>query len=163
MREINSIVIRCSASKNGDGSVTLETVDGWHKAKGWRKVGYHYIIQVDGVVRVGRLLEEIGAHVQGNNAKSIGICMIGTDRFSPEQWDALRGLVQDLAGQFPAATIVGHRDYSPDLDGDGLIEAWEWFKLCPGFEVSAWRLSGMDPLWDPKHLFVKGAAGEPVV
>lgn len=153
MREIRAIVIHCSASKNGDDAVTLETIDAWHRAKGWQMVGYHYVIGVDGIARVGRPIGEAGAHVQGNNTKTIGICMIGTDRFTVEQWDALKVLVGSLQRDFPEAEICGHRDYSPDLDGDGLIEPWEWFKLCPGFDVKAWLLSGMDPLWDPKHLF----------
>lgn len=152
MRPITHIVIHCAASQNGDGRTTIETIDAAHRAKGWRKVGYHYVIHVDGLLYAGRELAEIGAHVAGSNARSIGICMVGTDRFSVEQWTTLRDLVRNLQAQFQAARVVGHRDFSPDLDGDGLIEPWEHFKLCPGFEVSEWRLAGMDPMWNPNHL-----------
>jgi hypothetical protein len=30
---------------------------------------------------------------------------------------------------------MGHRDLSPDLDGNGHIEPDEWMKQCPGFDV----------------------------
>ena len=152
MREIKHIVIHCSASRNGDASVNAQVIDRWHRERGWHGIGYHYVIQVDGTLAKGRPLERIGAHVAGQNATSIGICMVGTDRFSVEQWEMLRDLCHGLQAEFPRADILGHRDFSPDQDGDGVIEPWEWFKLCPGFDVAAWRLSGMDPYWDVKHL-----------
>jgi N-acetylmuramoyl-L-alanine amidase len=31
--------------------------------------------------------------------------------------------------------VCGHRDLSPDLNGDGEIEPEEWIKACPCFEV----------------------------
>lgn len=165
MREINAIVIHCSATPNGDAKFDRDWIDREHRKgnpktgkKPWSKIGYHYVVEVSGAVVVGRLVEEIGAHVAGNNAKSIGVCMVGTNQFTPEQWNALHGLVQDLQGKFPQAELYGHRDYSPDLDGDGLIEEWEWFKTCPGFDVKTWALSGMDSLWDPAHIYTKPAA-----
>src|SRR5688572_3246568 len=135
MRLILGIVIHCSASANGDGRVGRHTIDGWHRARGWRKIGYHYVIEVDGTVEIGRELEEIGAHVEGFNSRTIGICMVGTDKFTPHQWSSLATLVKDLNQRFPAATVMGHRDYSPDKDGDGVVEKWEWLKICPGFDV----------------------------
>jgi N-acetylmuramoyl-L-alanine amidase len=36
----------------------------------------------------------------------------------------------------PKENVKGHRDWSPDLDGDGVIEKHEWLKDCPCFEVS---------------------------
>lgn len=152
MRDIKHIVIHCSASKNGDARVTADEIDRWHKQKGWRGIGYHYVIHVDGTRARGRTEDQIGAHVAGENASSIGICMVGTDRFTFEQWIALSDLCRELATRYPRADIVGHRDFSPDQDGDGVIEPWEWFKVCPGFDVAAWRLCGMDPYWDVKHL-----------
>ena len=156
-REIRHVVIHCSASRNGDGSVDRDAIDRWHRERGWRMVGYHYVIEIDGRLSIGRLEETIGAHVAGQNSSSIGICMIGTDRFGVEQWRTLRTVCTLLASRYPKATFMGHRDFSPDLDGDGVIEPWEWFKICPGFDVAAWRLSGMDPRWDPKHLYVEVA------
>jgi len=152
MRPITAIVIHCSASRNGDARVTADEISRWHREKGWRAIGYHYVIHVDGALYAGRPLAEAGAHVAGNNAWSLGICLVGTDRFSTAQWETLRDLVRNLQGQFQAARVVGHRDYSPDLNGDGIIDPWEHFKQCPGFDVAEWRLSGMDPMWNPNHL-----------
>lgn len=145
MRTITGIVIHCSASANGDSRVTRDVIDGWHREKGWRKIGYHYVIEVDGFIKPGRDLEEIGAHVEGSNAHTVGICMVGTDRFAQAQWNSLAAIVRELREKYPEATVMGHRDYSPDKDGDGVIEPWEWLKTCPGFDVAAWIENGMAP------------------
>ena len=153
MRPIEHLVIHCAATPDGDARFRIDDIEKMHLARGWQGVGYHFVIHVDGALHVGRPLEQIGAHVAGSNAKSIGICMIGTARFRREQWVTLRELVEDLQRRFPSATVWGHRDFSPDKDGDGVIEPWEFFKLCPGFSVDAWRLAGMDPEWNLAHLF----------
>jgi len=81
--DIDSIVIHCSATPEGK-DVTLEDIDAMHKAKGWRMVGYNYVIELDGTVRVGRPLTMDGAHCNTSgtcgrayNSHSIGICYIG--------------------------------------------------------------------------------------
>lgn len=153
MRQIKNIVIHCSASPNGR-PVTIEDIDQWHRQRGFvrrhaggirpelKSVGYHHVIEVDGNIEPGRSHGEIGAHVQGSNANSIGICMIGTDKFTPEQWQALADLVQELRVTYPSAAVLGHRDFSPDKNGDGVIDEWEWTKICPGFDVRAWLDAG---------------------
>lgn len=152
VRAVDQIVIHCSATKNGDAGVTWRDLDRMHRERGWKRIGYHFVVEVDGQISEGRNVEEIGAHVEGSNARSIGICMVGTDRFAPAQWAALRELVTDLQKRYPGASVWGHRDYSPDKDGDGVIGPRDWFKKCPGFAVDAWRLSGMDPQWNLAHV-----------
>ncbi len=91
-----------------------------------------------------RSLELPGAHCRGHNKYSIGICYEGgldargnpKDTRTPEQRSALHLLVYQLLQQFRNARVCGHRDLSPDLDGDGTVEPWEWVKQCPCFEVS---------------------------
>lgn len=175
-RTINSIVIHCAATPNGKPFTILD-IDMMHKVRGFKRdsqavrslnpdlkhVGYHFIVELDGSVKSGRGLEEIGAHVQGSNAKSIGICMIGTDKFSQAQWMALRECLINMASKILGRTIMtadsmlqsfkdagisikGHRDYSPDLNGNGIVDRNEWTKICPGFDVSAWIIGGMMPL-----------------
>jgi N-acetyl-anhydromuramyl-L-alanine amidase AmpD len=148
-----------------------------HKARGFKRdsqasrnlnpnlkhVGYHRVIEVDGKVSIGRGFEEIGAHVQGSNAQSIGICMIGLDKYTQAQWDSLRQCVLDTVACISSRTITtaesaattmkdikvsikGHRDYSPDLNGDGQITRNEWIKDCPNFDVTAWFKTGMKPV-----------------
>ncbi len=145
MREIKAIVVHCSATPNGQAFFASD-IDQWHKQRGWKKIGYHFVIDLDGTIEIGRPVEEIGAHVEGANAKTIGICMIGTDRFTQEQWQSLATLHDDLSTRFPMAQWYGHRDFSPDKNGDGIIEPWEWLKTCPGFDVRDWEARGMAPL-----------------
>ena len=76
MRQINDIIVHCSATKEGR-DYTVADIDRWHKARGWRCIGYHYVIYRDGSVHAGRPVEQIGAHVTNHNANSIGICYIG--------------------------------------------------------------------------------------
>jgi len=170
-RAISHLVIHCSASPNGQ-AITPRDIDRWHHERGFRRamafrdllnlnleaIGYHFVVMVNSLVATGRHLEEIGAHVQGSNAHSIGICMVGTDHFTPPQWAALAGLVTALRKDYPAAQVLGHRDFSPDIDGDGVVEPWEWMKTCPGFEVADWLAGGMVALAD--HLLVPAAANE---
>ena len=145
MRDIRAIVIHCSASPDGK-PFTRDDIDRWHRERGWRMIGYHRVIEIDGTVKVGRKLKEVGAHVAGQNSHTVGVCMIGTRRFSLAQWGALANLVAELRLLYPQSIVCGHRDYSPDQNGDGVIEPWEFMKECPGFDVSTWMLGGMQPL-----------------
>ena len=91
-----------------------------------------------------RPLERIGAHAKGFNAHSIGICYEGgldcrgrpADTRTPAQRATLRQLVGQLQEKFPGCRVCGHRDLSPDLNGNGEIEPEEWIKQCPCFEVA---------------------------
>lgn len=163
-RKVNLVVIHCSASPNGV-DVPAAELDRWHQRRGferlegWRKslnyplkaLGYHYVVSVVGAVQSGRHHGEIGAHAQGHNQRSIGVCVVGLDKFTELQWLALRDLVQQLEAQYPGAKVCGHRDLSPDKDGDGVVEKGEWLKECPGFDVAAWLARGMKP--DEAHVF----------
>lgn len=158
MRNVTHIIIHCAATPNGK-AVTPEQIDSWHKARGFKRreaamqelnphlesIGYHYVVGVDGEVHTGRGLEEIGAHVAGSNARSVGVCMIGTDKYTQAQWDALSSVVESMRAIWPDAKVCGHRDFSPDKDGDGVVEPWEWTKTCPGFDVYQWMHSGQVP------------------
>ena len=145
MRRIEGIVIHCSATQDGK-EVSREQIEREHKARGFRTIGYHYLIEPSGLIFVGRTEGEIGSHVSGHNAFTIGVCMIGTKRFTPKAWDALKKLCNELLAKYKDAYVKGHRDFSPDLDGDGQIEPKEWIKLCPNFDVASWKENGMTPL-----------------
>ena len=154
MRHIDLIVIHCTASRNGRARALVD-IRADHLARGFNEIGYHYVIQPDGHVDVGRDEEKPGAHAKGYNARSIGVCLVGglggPDKLNPGQfteaaWESLRITVQDLLDRYPEARVVGHRDLSPDLDGDGEVEPHEWIKLCPAFEVKDRIRAGMVPL-----------------
>ncbi|MBE6282160.1 MAG: N-acetylmuramoyl-L-alanine amidase [Bacteroides sp.] len=142
MRRIDHIVVHCSATREGQ-HLPPEILDWMHRARGFSGTGYHYYIRRSGAVHNARPIAQIGAHTRGYNHHSIGICYEGgldargnpTDTRTPEQRAVLRLLVEQLKRKFPAARVCGHRDLSPDTDGDGVVEPHEWLKQCPCFEV----------------------------
>ncbi|MDE6348639.1 MAG: N-acetylmuramoyl-L-alanine amidase [Bacteroides sp.] len=145
MRKINYLVIHCSATREGC-TLTPEALEAEHRRRGFRTTGYHYYIRRDGTTVRTRPLELVGAHVQGYNKHSIGICYEGgldargcpKDTRSPEQRAALRLLVAHLLRRFKGnVRVCGHRDLSPDLNGNGTVEPNEWLKACPCFDVGS--------------------------
>ena len=146
MREIKAVVVHCSASPNGRWN-TAPDIDRWHDERGferqpyWRErfnpdykaIGYHFVIYTNGAIATGRHLDEIGAHAGGYNKHTVGVCLIGTDRFAIEQWQALDELIQKLRERYPAAKVLGHRDI-PDVH-----------KECPGFGVAEWLAADCKP------------------
>jgi N-acetylmuramoyl-L-alanine amidase len=158
LSKITEIIIHCSATPNGK-NFTAHDIDCWHAERGFNRnltacklspykhIGYHFVIDLNGSIEPGRGLDEIGAHCFGHNAVSIGICLIGTDRFTYDQWHALARLAEDLKrmNQFSLNQILGHRDTSPDKNRDGKIDQNDWLKTCPGFDVKDWLSSGMKP------------------
>jgi len=145
----DTIVIHCSASSFGK-DLGAADIDEMHKAKGWRKIGYAQVIKRDGTIEFGRHYDNQGAHVAGHNGHTVGICVIGGliasgepgdeffDTFTVHQEDSLFKTIAFLKLAYPNAKILGHRDLSPDLDGDGIIEEHEWLKECPTFDVEDW-------------------------
>ena len=118
MRKITEIIIHCSATIEGK-YYTVADIDRWHRARGFRKIGYHYVIYRDGSIHAGRPISETGAHCAGHNAHSIGICYIGglakdgrtpKDTRTPKQREAMRSLIKQLEQKFPEASIHGHRE-----------------------------------------------------
>lgn len=145
-RTITDIVLHCTATPEGK-EVTVAAIRAGHLARGFKDIGYHYVIGLDGTIHKGRDESLIGAHVSGHNAHSIGISYVGgvekdgktpKDTRTAAQKTAMARLVKELLAKYPGAKVKGHRDYSPDLNGDGTVEPWEWIKACPCFEVKTW-------------------------
>lgn len=142
MRKINAIVIHCSATIEGQ-DIDAATIDKWHKQRGWRGIGYHYVVKLDGTIEKGRKEEEIGAHVKYHNRNTIGICYVGgldkdmkpKDTRTEAQKSSLLSLIKGLKKRYPDAIILGHRDYSEDKNKNGIIEPFEWSKACPCFDA----------------------------
>ena len=128
MRVINEIIVHCSATKEGK-DITVHDIDSWHKQRGFRCIGYHYVIYLDGSVHIGRPENEEGAHCLGHNRNSIGICYIGgldingkpKDTRTDEQKKSLTELIRTLKTRFPQASIHGHNEFAN--------------KACPCFDV----------------------------
>lgn len=144
MRDITGIVIHCSATKE-TADTTVEDIKRGHLKRGFSDIGYHYYITKDGIVHAGRMIDRVGAHVKGYNSNTIGICYEGgydtdmkiKDTRTDNQIQSMNILILHLLNMFPGASIKGHRDYSKDLDGDGIIEKHEWMKSCPCFDVES--------------------------
>lgn len=125
-RTINKVIIHCSAS---GPKTTLDDIKRWHKERGWVDIGYHYVILSDGIVKMGRPLDMVGAHCKNHNYDSIGICLVGGDDgkinhpFSNEQFISLKLLLEGVnitVGEH--LKVYGHKDFDP-------------LKTCPCFEV----------------------------
>ena len=130
-RTITEIIVHCSATPEGK-DYTVDIIRGWHKARGFSDIGYHYVIYRDGSVHPGRDVDIAGAHCEGHNAHSIGICYIGgcasdgktaKETLTVEQKAALLVLLQELKRLYPQAKIHGHRDFAA--------------KDCPSFNATA--------------------------
>ncbi|WP_394707662.1 N-acetylmuramoyl-L-alanine amidase [uncultured Bacteroides sp.] len=139
----DSIIIHCSATPEGR-DVTAADIDRWHRQRGFWSIGYHYVIRLDGSIEQGRDVCLTGAHCMGWNERSVGICYVGgldehghpKDTRTDAQRASLIRLVKALRMVFPSISqVLGHRDTSPDLDGNGIITPNEYMKACPCFDV----------------------------
>lgn len=130
----DAIVVHCSQTP-ASMDVGVAEIRAWHvKERHWRDIGYHYVIRRDGTVEMGRPTWAVGAHVEGENLHTVGVCLVGggdgeggwEDNFTPEQWQSLERTVASLMRRYGTGVAVkGHRDYPTP-------------KQCPSFDVGAW-------------------------
>ena len=128
MRAINEIIIHCTATKAGR-ELTIDELRAWHKQKGFKDVGYHYVVMPDGEIKNCRPITMCGAHCKGHNANSIGLAYVGgldangkpADTRTQQQRDALKVAVQVLRDVFGDVPVRGHNEYAN--------------KACPCFDV----------------------------
>lgn len=86
--------------------------------RGFDQIGYHFVVDCDGIVHEGRPLTKSGAHARtgkpySRNSSHIGIALMGTDHFSNEQIDALQGLIDQLAKVWPIESVERHHNECP--------------------------------------------------
>ena len=159
-REISSIdrmYIHCTASTFG----SFNDIDSWHKSRGFDEhdsplhgrpinIGYHFLIlnafptassvkehhktTTDGEIIEGRPLSIIGAHVKGDNTKSIGIAYVGFAP-TPMQVNSLNYLCLKLMEEYsiPVEKVFGHHEYYLNKNEPML-------KTCPNFNMEFFRL-----------------------
>lgn len=135
-RFINLLVIHCAATP-ANMDVGVSEIDRWHRERGFDRIGYHFVIRRNGVIEKGRDISEVGAHVQGFNKNSIGICMVGgvnsqkvpENNFTSAQWLSLKTLVKKFQSEYPEIKVCGHNELAA--------------KACPSFNVQSWLATDM--------------------
>lgn len=93
------IYIHCSDTTNGL-NVSLDRIKTDHIKRGFGGIGYNAIIQADGTLEQTRGYNVPGCHVSGENSTSIGICLAGNDKFTKEQFDRLKYLIDSLTSLY---------------------------------------------------------------
>jgi len=145
MRNVKYIFIHCTS---GPASQTTKAIkDYWRKDLGWKQVGYHFIINADGTVEVLAPIEAITNGVKNYNSVSVHICykggMGGKDTRTPEQKASIEKTIKEVLEELKKTQpidgikIRGHRDVSPDKNGNGKVDFFEWIKDCPCFDVKS--------------------------
>lgn len=132
------IVVHCSAWNpiTKQQFTGVEDIRAFHvKERGWKDIGYHYVIRRNGAWEMGRPWFSVGAHAEGHNHNSIAICLVGgvdeegkpADNFTPEQMTSLQRAIYLLKrDHYPTAEVLGHTDF------EGVTKA------CPCFDVKTW-------------------------
>ena len=130
MREINKIIVHCSATREGE-NFEVADIRKWHLARGFNDIGYHFYIDLYGEIHKGRDISKIGAHCKGHNRNSIGICYCGgveadgktpKDTRTTDQRRALVAVLRTLKAMYPNAVIHSHNDFAN--------------KACPSFNAT---------------------------
>ena len=132
MRPIDKLIIHCAATPPSM-DIGAKEIREWHVGEnGWKDIGYHFVIRRNGTVEDGRPINQVGAHVAGQNTGSFGICLVGgiSEKGNPEanfteaQWKTLSRCVMIFKAEYPNATVHGHNEFSK--------------KDCPSFDVQKW-------------------------
>ena len=122
-KNIKFIVVHCSDTNDNLKALDIHKL---HLNFGWEGVGYHKIIENDGKIVNGRPEFWKGAHVRGYNDKSLGVCLIGKNKFSKAQFISLERILKDWKKKYKNTKIIGHYEISDSN------------KTCPNFDVTNW-------------------------
>lgn len=141
MRNIKNIVVHCTATRR---DVSKDRIAESFVKRGWKKPGYHFLIAENGCIYNLVGCEDVVNGVKGHNADSVHVAYIGgidecgrpIDNRSQKQKDSMIVLLKRLSHIFPGSKIIGHRDLSPDSNGNGVIDPWERLKECPCFDAA---------------------------
>ncbi|PZR94102.1 MAG: hypothetical protein DI537_08380 [Stutzerimonas stutzeri] len=80
-RRIVEIIVHCTATPE-DRPVSVDTIRGWHIGQGWKDIGYHWVVLLDGTIAPGRPESQVGSHVAGHNTGTLGVVYVGGDNYS---------------------------------------------------------------------------------
>lgn len=101
-----------------------DDIDKWHMLRGFYMIGYHWVIRRTGVIEVGRQPDVAGAHCEGENYSSFGVCYIGRTKMTDKQVKSMNELADKIRDKYGIERYdwYGHRDYNHA-------------KACPGFST----------------------------
>jgi N-acetylmuramoyl-L-alanine amidase len=141
-RFINTVIWHCTATPRGQEH-DVKSIRAMHVAQGWSDIGYHGLVHLDGTFEVGRPWSKIGAHVANHNEGSLGFSYVGgvvgkkgVDTRTDKQKKTIIRVTREVIASHKIKILGGHRDFSPDGDGDGVVEPSEWVKVCPCFDAA---------------------------
>lgn len=129
------VILHCAASPDyletdpNFDRIGSRQITSWHLDRGFNGIGYHFIVRRSGFIENGRSIDIFGAHTQGQNYNSIGVCYVGTRRPSEKQISALLDIY-----------VTAFKLYRISYD--------QWFghyefnsgKECPGFSMDIFRV-----------------------
>lgn len=150
--QIDTIWIHCLATRpewmaKEPLSAKVAEVTRWHtlpppRGRGWKGIAYATIIDFSGEKAGGRDLngngdfyDEVGAGVQGHNARGVHIALVGG--FGSNESDAFEQhftVQQDLALRDEIRRIEEYCGRKLKVRGHNEVAA----KACPGFNVARW-------------------------
>jgi hypothetical protein len=134
MRKVERVVVHHSAGKD-TSALEAKGIEEWHVGKGWRGVGYHYLVENVGgraSVVLGRPLRFRGSHAKGANYDSVGVCVVGNfngNKVDDDVFNVLVSLLADLCTVFGLTerAIVPHLEAgvtATECPGDHMMERW---------------------------------------
>ena len=117
MRKIDYIVIHCTASQ--PNATKQSILDYWKNVLKWKTVGYHRLIDANGIIHELANYEQVTNGVKGFNSNSIHFSYIGgidekgkpKDTRTPQQKESILKLLKELRKRYPKAIIQGHKDF----------------------------------------------------
>ena len=138
-RKTNELIWHTAATPEGRSlGNPVSTIDRWHRERGWSGIGYHFVIDLDGTIMLGRDINRVGAHVAGHNSGTIGAVYVGgltadakraKDTRTPSQRASMLYLTKLIASQWGIMRISGHNQYAA--------------KACPSFDVRSDELGNI--------------------
>lgn len=117
MRDVKKIILHCSDTPDSDNSWNVERLRALHvQERGWKDIGYHYIVTKSGEWQKGRPVEEVGSHCLNHNADSIGVCWVGRSVLLDCQLETLGIQLRDLMATYglSAFDVYGHHDFTDE-------------------------------------------------
>lgn len=110
-RNSTKYIILHHRAGNGDA----ESIHNLHLSNGWSGIGYNFYIRKDGSIYRGRPVETVGAHCQGQNNHSVGVCFEGnyeTEKtLSASQIKSGQELITYLKTLYPNAELKRHKEF----------------------------------------------------